>query len=70
MGAADVETKFVSVERVAEYMRLDSEIDAGSNETNQRWKGEIEFQAASWHIKAFNKSSKNMKEAHKHLETN
>ena len=25
MGAADVETKFVSVERVAEYMRLPSE---------------------------------------------
>ena len=45
MGAADVETKFVSVERVAEYMRLEGETE-GSFEVVENWpQGEVKLEA-------------------------
>lgn len=45
MGAADVETKFVSVERVAEYMRLEGETE-GSFEVAENWpQGEVKLEA-------------------------
>lgn len=53
MGAADVETKFVSVERVAEYMRLEGETE-GSGSVDDSWpQGEVTLEAvarqmASW----------------------
>ena len=48
MGAADVETKFVSVERVAEYMRLEGETDGGGSVSRSWPAGEIEFEAVAW----------------------
>ncbi|CAJ1399943.1 unnamed protein product [Effrenium voratum] len=46
MGAADVETKFVSVERVAEYVRLEGETEGASVVEN--WpKGEVKLEAVA-----------------------
>ena len=54
MGAADVETKFVSVERVAEYLRLEEEcIDTQETENvdspTVQWpsQGEVRFEAVA-----------------------
>merc|ERR1711988_975449 len=46
MGAADIENKFVSVERVAEYVRLEAEEQEISHEV-QNWPGDgsIAFRA-------------------------
>lgn len=47
MGAADVETKFVSVERVAEYMRLEGETE-GSGSVDDSWpQGEVTLEAVT-----------------------
>ncbi len=46
MGAADVETKFVSVERVAEYMRLEGETEGSFSVEN--WpQGEVTLEAVA-----------------------